>query len=79
MKPADFIRHMWGLKRERNSSYSLSAFARDLGVSQPYLSKILTGKRSLTPKKAYFIGKALKLDDSELLRFIEAALGVASE
>ena len=79
MKPADFIRHIWSLRREKNASYSLTAFARDLKVSQPYLSKILSGKRSLTPKRAYFIGKSLNLNDSQLLRFIEATLGIVDK
>jgi len=36
-------------RKQRNASYSLRAFARDLGLSHTYLSLIFHGKRNISP------------------------------
>jgi uncharacterized protein (TIGR02147 family) len=51
---------------ERNPKYSLRAFARDLGVTAPVLSHLLSGKRSLNEKVIMKLGLAMAMDPSEL-------------
>lgn len=54
----------------RNSRYSLSAFARDLGLAAPRLSQVLNGKEGLSPKRAATLSKKLSLSDSERKVFL---------
>lgn len=48
-----------------NPLFSGNAFAKKIGLSQSYLSLILTDKRSLTEKSARIISKSLNLSPSE--------------
>lgn len=54
----------------RNSKYSARAFARTLGIENSALSKILSGKRGLTPTMVDRLGKNLGLNPSEIAQFI---------
>ena len=63
--PVDFLRDLFSTRRERNSSYSMSAFARDLGVSSSLLSRVLSGSRPMTLKLAMQISTALDLDEAK--------------
>jgi plasmid maintenance system antidote protein VapI len=54
-------------KKQKNPLYSLTALARDLEVSQPQLTRILKGKRRLSPKIALRLGKMLNLRNDTLL------------
>ena len=63
--PVDFLRDLFGARRDRNPSYSMSAFARDLGVSISLLSRVLTGSRPMTLKLAMQISTALDLDEAQ--------------
>lgn len=47
------------------SNKSMYEFARDIGISQPYLSQILNGKRNPSPTIGYRIanGLGLKIED----------------
>jgi uncharacterized protein (TIGR02147 family) len=49
-----------------NPLFSGNAFAKKIGLSQSYLSLILTDKRSLTEKSARIISKSLKLSPPEI-------------
>lgn len=49
-----------------NPLFSGNAFAKKIGLSQSYLSLILTDKRSLTEKSARIISKSLKLSPPEM-------------
>jgi uncharacterized protein (TIGR02147 family) len=62
------LKKVFGSRREKNPSYSLRSFARDLSVSPSMLSDVLNHKKSLTRKSAAKINTALKLSktDSEL-------------
>lgn len=51
---------------QKNKSYSLRAFARDLKISPSRLSEILSNKQGLSPKKALEIGKSLKYSQKKL-------------
>lgn len=63
--PADFVREVFITRRERNSSYTMRAFARDLGVSCSLLSRVLSNTRPMTLKLAMQISSALALSDIE--------------
>lgn len=52
-------------RRNRNSSYSLRAFARDLGISPAALSQYLSRQRELSPKNKRQIIENLRLSPQE--------------
>jgi plasmid maintenance system antidote protein VapI len=54
-------------KKERNPQYSYRAFARDLGISQSLLVKVLDGSRTATPELALRLGLHLELADREIV------------
>ncbi len=56
-------------RKNRNSSYSLRAFARDLGVSPAALSQYLGRKRELSPKNRRSIADRMKLSPLEQKAF----------
>jgi transcriptional regulator with XRE-family HTH domain len=61
---------------ERNSRYSLRAFARSLDISHATLSHILAGRRKLTSKMIKRIGHTLGMDPAELASYVaESAAG----
>lgn len=49
-----------------NSSYSLRAYSNFLGVDQSFLSKILNGKRQITPRFASSVAEKLGISPSEV-------------
>ncbi len=57
-------------KKKINSRYSLRAFARDVGISQSQLTKIIHGKVKISASHCYLVGKYLKLENEELLELI---------
>lgn len=61
--PSAFLRACLGEKKEQNPSFSLRAWARQLGFSNPaILSRVLRGDRLLTPRLASQLAEKLKLD-----------------
>lgn len=50
---------------QKNPRYSLRAFARDIGISAPSLSRILNGHHGLSGKVALDIAKRLSLSPAE--------------
>lgn len=62
-------------KIQKNPSYSLRAFAKQLGVSAATLSGILTGKRKLTAEMMGKIGFALNLAPEEVWGLQRQLLG----
>lgn len=52
-------------RMKENSSYSLRAFARDIGISPSQLSDIFKGKTGLSSKKALSIAQGLGLSKNE--------------
>lgn len=70
LKYIDFIQGKYEERKLGNTSYSLRAFARDLGVSPSRLSEILSGKGNITSKTALKIASNLKLQDKEIEIFI---------
>lgn len=60
-----------GRQRE-NQSYSLRAFARDLGMHPATLSQVLQGKRPLPIKSSKHVAEKLKLGPKERTLFFES-------
>jgi uncharacterized protein (TIGR02147 family) len=56
-----------GLKQRqaKNPTYSMRAFARDLGISPQKLNQVLTGKSGLSPQSAQSIAEKLALRKAE--------------
>ncbi len=54
---------------QSNPRYSLRAFSRDISVSPPRLSEVLTGKKGLSHQAALDIGKQLGLSSQEIQHF----------
>jgi uncharacterized protein (TIGR02147 family) len=73
-KPSDRLREIFFDRRRKNAAYSLRAFARDLGMSHPLLSKVLSGKRPLTLKQAHKIVALLAFDVDTQKDFLESVL-----
>lgn len=53
-------------RRQRNSRYSLRAFARDLGTDHATLSQLLRGRRVLSPRLVRQFGRRLHLSDADI-------------
>ncbi|MES2964286.1 MAG: TIGR02147 family protein [Bdellovibrionota bacterium] len=60
-KVSDFLGAEFALRKQRNKSYSLRAFARDLDLSPSRLSEVLKGEQGLSEKSADTIAVKLKL------------------
>lgn len=56
-----YLEGVFTAKKQKNTSYSLRAFARDLKVSPGTLSKYLNGKREIGPDKIKSMGEILGL------------------
>lgn len=61
-------------RKEKNSSYSARAFARDLGISHSLLSLIRSGKRTFTVSQAQRASILLGFSKEEEKKFIESAI-----
>lgn len=66
-------------RKERNSAYSLRAFSRQLKLSPAQLSKIISGKKPLTPKTAAKIADALAFTPLERAAFVESTVSDINE
>ncbi len=58
-------------RTKRNSSYSIRAFAKDLGINDSTLSQLISGKRKATKKRIQIVGKKLGLSNSKIIKLIE--------
>ena len=59
-------------RMSRNKSYSLRAFARDLGLSPGFLSHLMSGKKRLSRERALRVSSALGLSDQQADRLMGA-------
>src|SRR4051812_3874208 len=71
---SDFLAHELDSRQQRNSNYSLRAFARDLGVSASRLSEILNSTGGLSEKTALAVALKLKLKPSEKKYWLDLVL-----
>lgn len=63
MKSSAKILHFFWLQRRKiNPAYSMRALARDLDLSQSYVSEIINGKKRLTPSMLSRWSRVLKID-----------------
>lgn len=60
-EPTEYLRFELELRKRRNANYSIRAFARDLNLSPSHLSEFLSGKASLSSKKAEELSSKLRL------------------
>jgi uncharacterized protein (TIGR02147 family) len=59
------------LRRKKNASYSLRAFAKHLGVSPAYLSQLFSQKRGLSEKVAFQFAQKLNWKGAKKKIFVE--------
>jgi uncharacterized protein (TIGR02147 family) len=76
--PAEFLGRLFDERRERNPHYSMSAFARDLGISVSLLSRVLNGSRPVSLKFAMQVSTALDLSEAESNTLILSVLQASS-
>ena len=57
-------------RRRKNSSYSIRSFARDLDISQSFLTQVLNQTRKLGDEKAIRISDSLKLSSAQKRLFV---------
>jgi uncharacterized protein (TIGR02147 family) len=65
----DLLNEEFDKRKQLNSAYSLRAFARDLGMSAPRLSQVLSKKQGISVEAASEIAKKLKLNEQKKLWF----------
>lgn len=63
-----------GRRLERNPRYSLRAFSKALGVSHSLLSRVLAGKRTVTPELAETLANRLALSPQDTKRLMQEAI-----
>jgi uncharacterized protein (TIGR02147 family) len=61
---ADVLRQELQKRKRVNGHYSLRAFARNLGLSSSFLSKVIAGKRSVSQETFYKITSRLNLSQN---------------
>lgn len=69
------LKEIFLTRQKANKSYSLRAFARDIGIHSSSLSLILNEKRSIPSKMASEVSDRLKLSSIERTLFIESIIG----
>ena len=74
----NIIREEFLKRKRKNPAYSTRAFARDAGLSQAYVSYLLSGRRQLPPKRALEVSLRLNLTDSDRTRFLASIFGITS-
>lgn len=61
-------------KQSANSLYSQRAFARDLGVSSAFVTKLLTGQRTLPLNRFKKLARLLEMDSTEQDEYLQALI-----
>lgn len=65
----DVIRYEFFFRHHKNPAYSMSAFARDLGIAPSRLSEIFSGKQGLSPERARDVGAKIGYKAKKLTWF----------
>lgn len=65
----EWLKNLLNEKKKTNDSYSLRAFARDLGFAPSRISQIIQGKQGLSLAAAQKICQKLKLEEDEAIYF----------
>jgi uncharacterized protein (TIGR02147 family) len=69
-----FLKEELERRAERNTGYSLRAFARDLAISPQMLSLVLNGKKSISQDIAASMANRLGFDPKEAGHFLDLAM-----
>lgn len=69
--PSHWIINELKSRQQKNSKYTLRAFARDLNLSPAYLSQIIQGKKMISLHRVQDISQKLNLSDNEYQKFLE--------
>lgn len=64
------LRNELSIRRRKNPAYSIRSFARDLELSQSFLTQVLNRKRKLSDEKAILIAERLKLRAAQKKLFV---------
>lgn len=67
----DFLRDSLESRLQKNSKYSLRAFARDLNIAPQILSSVLNGKKGISNQMAAKLAIRLNLNDQESSYFCD--------
>ena len=70
-----WIKAVYSARKNRNTSYSLRAFSKSLGLTHPVLSRLLQGKTKLSPETVRLISEKLNLTSPETKYFEQIASG----
>jgi uncharacterized protein (TIGR02147 family) len=60
--------------KKRNPSYSLRALGRDIGLSAPYVSRLMKGEKPLTIEHIETFSKVLKMDEISIVSLRKAVV-----
>lgn len=61
-------------KKQKNSSYSLRALARDLKIAPGHLHRILHNQVTPSPMVAYRVGRLLNFNNDQIVHLIETII-----
>lgn len=75
MEFTSLLRKVYHLRTTQNSSYSIRAFARDLGVDQSVVTRVMGGKRKPSVKLIEQVSVVLGLPAKDILRATQVARG----
>jgi uncharacterized protein (TIGR02147 family) len=78
ISPAQILRTVFSNKMLKNPSYSLRAFARDVGVSPSYLSQILNNRRKVPLSRASDFIDKLQMTYPHDFEFLQAIIRESS-
>ena len=70
----DFLRDEFLKRKRRNTTYSVSAYARDLGVSQPFLSRLMNRQRRPTVKVAVQVAAVCDVSNRQTEEWISSII-----
>lgn len=65
----EFLVGEFNRRKERNASYSMRAFARDIGIAKTNVSAVLNGLRKLSRSNVAILATSLNLDEETLEKF----------
>lgn len=67
----EYLRGVLETKKKLNPAYSLRAFARDIHLSPPQLSEVISGKKGLSMAAAERAARSLRLDEMQIRYFCD--------
>lgn len=79
IEPVRFIRDRFLEKRKANPQYSIAAYARDLGLSASFLSRLLAGDRPLTVKLAVQIASVFELSSATVDEWVLSVISASGK